>query len=726
MDRFSNHLLFLFKNRLMNSRTLPNSIATRLAAVLLLQWMVAIAPSHGQEDDEAMAAYADAANFQTGGAIDLAIQAWDSFLNEHPNHEMATSALHYLGVCHMQSENPDYDAATKAFARALTNKDYDLREESLANHGWCLYASAGDGSQGDDQPRNAQKLERAIATFETLRKEFPESRFIDRAIFYSGEAAYGLGQSKRAIDYYDQLLAMPTIKDSPLRCDAIYARGVAYEQLDQFDDALASYKQLVDQCKESDLVKDVHARMGDVQILRQQFGAAVESFEQAFQLSESEDDKSYALFRQAYALVQADRPADAAAKYEQLLEQFPESDFAATAVLASAQSVYRSGDLDKAAERFRRVLKGNNLTAATEAAHWLARIEISKSRLEDAAKIVRDRIEQGTEGPFVLELKLDLAEILSMQPSTASEAMKLFQSVYRDDPKSAVAPRALYNAAFSALQVGQFPLAVNLATEFLKQFPDDTLNADVQFIAAESLLLQKKTKQAADRYKQLVKSTPKDNFQRPVWTLRTAVAFNASRQFPETIKFLDSEIDSLKTANQKAEAYQLIGRAHLLSGDGRKAIDSFRSSVQASPDWPGANQSRLLLGQAYAVSGRNEQALSTWQELIDSASTSLAADQARYKIAQIESSNGNYDRAIEQYQQILNSDTAKQILPHAQYGKAWAMMQREDYGPAADALDRMIESYPDHPLHNDAILREEFAGAISVSLTRPKMTYNHF
>lgn len=117
MDRFSNHLLFLFKNRLMNSRTLPNSIATRLAAVLLLQWMVAIAPSHGQEDDEAMAAYADAANFQTGGAIDLAIQAWDSFLNEHPNHEMATSALHYLGVCHMQSENPDYDAATKAFAR---------------------------------------------------------------------------------------------------------------------------------------------------------------------------------------------------------------------------------------------------------------------------------------------------------------------------------------------------------------------------------------------------------------------------------------------------------------------------------------------------------------------------------------------------------------------------------------------------------------------------------
>ncbi len=49
----------------------------------------------------------------------------------------------------MQKEDPDYVAATKAFELALKDRKYDLREESLANQGWCLYASAGEGEQRD-------------------------------------------------------------------------------------------------------------------------------------------------------------------------------------------------------------------------------------------------------------------------------------------------------------------------------------------------------------------------------------------------------------------------------------------------------------------------------------------------------------------------------------------------------------------------------------------------
>ncbi len=120
-------------------------------------------------------------------------------------------------------------------------------------------------------------------------------------------------------------------------------------------------------------------------ILRKDYEKAIESFSAAFDSTESEEDRSYALFRQAFSLVQANRPAEAAEKYEQLLADFPDSQYAASAVLASAQSTYRSGDIDEAAKRFRKVLQQNNLQAATEAAHWLARIEISKGRPAEAA-----------------------------------------------------------------------------------------------------------------------------------------------------------------------------------------------------------------------------------------------------------------------------------------------------------------------------------------------------
>lgn len=691
-------------NESMNSRLVHSKTVSRLATVLLIHSMLFAGVSLGQEDDAAMAAYADAANFQTGGAIDLAVQAWNQFLKDHPDHELASQAQHYLGVCHMQSEAPDYDAASKAFGKALQNKTYKLREESLANRGWCLYSSVGTASKSQLSQRDARKLKQTIQNFNVLRNEFPESRFLDRAIFYSGEAAFGMGQTRQAIDHYNDLLSMQKVKDSPLRCDALYARGVAHEGLENFDDAVASYRQLIDQCKDSKLITDVQLRLGDVQILRQEFDEAIIHLDQAYKTAESNDEKSYALFRQAYAHVLADRPADAAAKYEELLSEYPKSEYAATAMLASAQSTYRSGNIDQAAKRFTRVLGGTHLADATEAAHWLARIELSRSRLDSASEIVRNQIQRGAEGKFATELRMDLAEILSMDAETADEAMQLFERVYREDIDAPLAARALYNAAFSALQTGQHKHAFKLATEFLDRYPSDALRPEIQFIAAESLLADQKPKAAADQYKDLIESTSGDHLQRPAWLLRCAIALNASRRYDETIELLGDEVDSIGSTEQSAEAFQLLGRANIRSGNSAAAVKSLQSSIQAAPKWRGVNQSRLLLGQAYASSGNTQAATEAWSELIQTSPTSVAADQARYKIAQVESGNGNFDRAMELYQEILDARKSTQIVPHAQYGKAWTLMQEGKFKPATDALSAMIQGDEDHPLQDDAVL----------------------
>ena len=113
-----------------------------------------------ESTEESLAAYADAANFQTNGAIDLAIDGWKKFLDKYPDDDMASKAAHYLGVCFMQRENPDYAAAADAFETALQDKEYELREESLANQGWCHYACAGDGPK-----RDKSRLQKTMKTF---------------------------------------------------------------------------------------------------------------------------------------------------------------------------------------------------------------------------------------------------------------------------------------------------------------------------------------------------------------------------------------------------------------------------------------------------------------------------------------------------------------------------------------------------------------------------------
>ena len=53
------------------------------------------------------------------------------------------------------------------------------------------------------------------------------------------------------------------------------------------------------------LITDVQLRLGDVQILRQEFDEAIIHLDQAYKTAETDDEKSYALFRQAYEIGRA-------------------------------------------------------------------------------------------------------------------------------------------------------------------------------------------------------------------------------------------------------------------------------------------------------------------------------------------------------------------------------------------------------------------------------------
>jgi TolA-binding protein len=654
--------------------------------------------------DAAMVQYADAANYQTGGAFDVAIEAWNKFLSQHPEHPMAPQAAHYLGVCYMQKENPDYAAATRAFRRALQEKEYDLRQESLANLGWCLYAASGDGEK-----RDPDGLNQAIDVFRSLQSEYPKSEFLDRAYFYSGEAAYGLGDSKRAIAFYDKLLAMQEAKDSPLRCDALYARGVAQEELKQFDAALSSYRQLLGSCERGELISDVHLRVGDLLVMKKDYQNAIESFQSAFDSTEASEDRSYALFRQAFSLVQLNRPNEAAAKYQRISEEFPESPYAGSALLAAAQSSYRGGDLDQAAEQFRQVLNGkNNSEAATEAAHWLARIEITRGKPAEAARIAEQQIQRGVEGSFATDLRLDLAEALSMDPERMEESLKLFTETYRQAPNDPLAPRALYNAAFSSLQLNQPKQALELASEFITEFPQDTLLPDVRFIAAESHLMLGQAEQAADTYQKILASTGRDNPQRPLWLLRAAATSNAAGRFEATIDQLTAELNLFEQPAQKAEAYLLIGQAQMRSGQPEAAVQSMAASRKADPASLRAAQAQLQQGQAQLRAGNPEAARATWKQLIDSDPDAPLADQARYQLAQLASNSEQYDQAVRYYDEILQSKNRTPLIPYAQYGKGWALMQIEEFEPALESLEPVVASEA-HPLRNDALLARGIA-----------------
>ncbi|MEL6108507.1 MAG: tetratricopeptide repeat protein [Planctomycetota bacterium] len=649
-----------------------------------------------ESTEESIALYADAANFQTGGALELAIDSWKKFLKKYPDDDLASKAAHYLGVCYMQREAPDYVAASQAFAVALRDKKYDLREESLANQGWCYYASAGEGPK-----RDPDRLQQTIDTFALLRKENSKSDYIDRAYFYSGEAAYGLGRRDDAIRMYDRFLKLPGSKDSPLFCDAIYARGIAQEELKQADAAIKSYQQLIQACANTELATDARLRLGDLLITRREFGAAVAAFDGAMNSATQDADISYAIFRQAYALVQDGNPNEAAKRYDRLQRDYPDSPYAANATLASGQSLYRGGKTTEAAKRFEEILGSRNRGAATEAAHWLVRIRLSEGQIASAAKIARDQLRAGTEGEFETDLRVDLAEALALSADTIEESISVAEQAYRDAPDDPLAPRALYNAAFSALQLNNYPKAGDLAGEFLKRFSRDQLSADVRFIVAESQLMSGETDDALASYRRLLRDAEKSNPQRPVWVLRAATAMNAARGYDDAIALLKGEYADIEQNSQRAEAQFLVGQAHLMSGRAEDAAVSFGRCLSVDPNWPRAAEAQLLRGTALMSDGNTAEAKQAWEAILGGDNTRIL-DQAQYKLAQLASGQGNHRQAVIHYSGIINAERDKGLLPFALYGRGWSNMQLGNHKESVTTFTRLISEMPDHRVSADA------------------------
>ncbi|KLU07657.1 TPR Domain containing protein [Rhodopirellula islandica] len=694
----------------------------RVAGLLLVMTLVLNGPAHrlvaqddSTQDSAAVALYADAANFQTNGAIGLAVDTWTQFLKKYPDSALASKASHYLGVCYMQQDTPDLKAAADAFQVALQDTDYDLREESLSNRGWCLYAAAGTGEEADPK-----LLRESIATYDTLIKENPDSRLLDRAYFYRGEAQYAMGELDGAIESYNAMMKLDGIADSVLRCDALYARGVALEEQKKYDQAQSSYQQLLKACADSDLVLDVEIRMGDMLLLQGEMQAAVKRFDSvANHANATPEDKAYSLFRQGYAFAQDGDPSQASASYEKLLTQFPKSPYAAAATLASAQTLYQAGDLSGAAARFRDVLQGTDPEAATESAHWLARIELGTANrdptkllkaAQSAYEVASEQIKRGPQGNFAVALKLDAAEALSLQPDRLKDALDQYRAIASDHAEHALAPRALYNAAFVALQLGETEQAAKLADDFDAKYPRDPLAPDASFVGAEALLASGQAEAAAKRYQSLVDSQPhRDHPQRPTWILRGATAWKAAGEPTKTAALIRENLGAMQTPEQKAEALLLAGQAELSSGDAAQAAKSFQASREAAPEWARSDEAFLMAGQSQLAAGNRDAAAGIWKELIRTNGESRMADQARYKLGQLANGQQQYAEAIEYFAPILTSQRDLGLLPFARYAKGMAELQSQQHAQAVKTLSELIKETPDHALMDDALLSRGIA-----------------
>ena len=675
------------------------------AFVVALVVSSAAAPLAGQEAPKAASPpaavrqFRDAVVFQDRGVYDLAADEWQNFLKEFPADPLAPKARHYLGVCRLLLKQ--YDAAAESLQQVIREHPHgELADSSYLNLGLAQYSLAQGGK--------AELYDAAAATFETLAAKFPKSKELAQALYYQGEALYARGHKERAVIAYQQVVER--YPDSPLLADALYALGVARQDQGQIDPAATAFDRFLKDYPRHPLRAEVIMRRaetlstkGDFEVAARWFGSAAAS--KGFQLAD------LAAMRQAQSLQAAKKLAEAAAVYATIPDRFPKSAYRQPALLAAGNASAEAGDLAAAIKWLTAAVDAGGDTA-DDAAHWLARAYLKHAKPSEALATVERALPKSAGADFAVPLMMDQADALYEIPNRRGESIRVYAALAKGHPKHAQAPQALYMAAFASLGQADYQAATAYCDQFLADYADKPLAADVRYVAAESALQLKQYDQAERRYAELAEKYPQ-HADVDLWRVRRGLALHVSRKSAEVVAWLGPLAAKLKSPELAAEAQYLLGSAHAELKQPEAAAQALGASLVAAPRGKRADEALLALASVQREK-HSAEAISTLRKLAAEYPDSKLLDQAHYRLGEYASAAGDFSAASKDYQKVAATWPQSPLAPHAEYGLAWCQLAAKDYPAAIASLTGLLEKYPQHAVtpkarHARAMAREQQA-----------------
>lgn len=266
------------------------------------------------------------------------------FIKERPQHAYTPYARFQLGTLYFQlgEKQPYYYSAAEVQFAALEklHSEFKFKEETL----YLLAYS-----------RLAQEKEtEAVADFNRLSKQYPQSRFIEEASLRLGEHYFHKGAYAQSIPYYQRVLRKT---DSPLFYKAHYKLAWVNYLTGQYDTALRSFLFIVVQGEQNEF----YAESRDYAVYslyKMRAGAAAVDRVAAASVRRQLDDVGYTICMRYGETLEENGDHNAAyALYLRLNHDYPNRPEAAETLYLASVALARQGQRERAVELQRRYLE---------------------------------------------------------------------------------------------------------------------------------------------------------------------------------------------------------------------------------------------------------------------------------------------------------------------------------------------------------------------------------
>ncbi len=504
---------------------------------------------------------------------------------------LASEAWYGTGWVHWQTGQ--FDAAAEAFALALTNaQTAQLRRDALLK---LAEASVRAGRASD----GAARLKEFLQTH-------PNDRLADQAQLAVADLLFGQGEYSAAQTEY--ALLVTKYPDSPALPRAHLQAGWCAWQLKHFDDALKSFQQALGLAKDPSMQAEALEKIGDTQFALNQFSEAVASYRRLtgsnpvvrgldrvlFQLGESyrrlrDTEAATATFESlvkqypqspfageaqynlAQILVGQGKEAEARAMFGVVSEKFPDSVWAKNATLAIGQSLQNEGNYGQAIAQFDKLaVNGLDTELAQQAFFLRGQCYAATGKNGKTLADFTDFLKSHAGAPLAADVAYWIGDEYLRQKDYLKAQAQL-QTLAETYPTSKVADAAQYFAGRAAYSRQDYKTAIELYEDLRKKFPDSAWRCDARFGQGDAL-------------------TELGQFDNALTTFDLLV-----KQFPECSLLCEA-------LGRKADCQYTLGRHE-------EAIATFRRALDCAKDAPLRAQIQFKIGQCYEKQSKLDDAL---------------------------------------------------------------------------------------------------------------------
>ncbi len=553
------------------------------------------------------------------------------------------------------------------------------------------------------EDRNYEGCIDQLARLHTLH---PTQQQSERALYYLGQAAQGLGDDE-ALELFNTFLS--SYPASPLRADVMMSIGDFHYNHGNFAQALREYSQVNPMALTTSRCDDMTYRSAYCYMMLGEYPTAAGQFRTLQSSPEYANAsrfylgylayvaKDYPLALQYFRSVDTSREPGNAAPYYEAQIAFAQSDFSRALDISrrllkngtvpqftaecnhiAGESLYNLGDENEALPYLWKYCAETDKPNPS-AFYILGVSEYRKGDYDAAIKLLQQAI--GTHSAMEQSAYLFLGQAY-LKRGDNNSALMAFENAYRVDYDREIRETAFYNYAVARMDGGRVPFgnSVVLLEDFLKEYPNSNYSADVQ------------------RY--IVNGYISDNdYERALSALNKVTK------------------PSAELINAKQRVLLVLGSREYSSGKISQAIDHLTKAKQLSKENPSiSRQCDLWLGDCYYTRGNFDQAASSYLSFIASAPKSDTDNRsiAYYNLGYTRFSQERYPDALANFKDATSilqshpSANSTKLLADCYNRIADCHYYSSDFAQAEESYTKAYDLNPsagDYALYQLAIMK---------------------